>query len=84
MVKTLIVLVVGMLLGVGAVLTIQNPHKVAEAVKAFADRVDGKVEAATRKQCVDAFHARTHCYQDHSKSLDECDASIVEECGPPN
>lgn len=81
MIKTLVILVVGIAIGVGGTLTFQNPRGMANKAHSAVNSAESKVEAHSREQCVKDFLTRTHCLNDAKLTQEECDALILKECG---
>lgn len=79
--KSLLVFVTGLVLGISGTIAFQNPREVGDAARAGISKVQVQVEGARREQCVRDFLDSTNCFQ--RKGAKECDALIVKECGLP-
>jgi len=79
--KSLIVFVIGVLVGATALATAINiPQTSKEAQRAISS-ARTKVLEVSYNQCVGEVNKRTHCRQDKNYTSKQCDAMIETECG---
>ncbi len=79
--KTILILVVGISLGVVGYITYKDPKGAADTAKRGIDSVQQGVERISRSECVKNFESRSRCY--FNKPAAECDSLLVRECGLP-
>ncbi len=79
--KTAIIFVFGITLGVVGYVAYKDPKGAADTAKRGIDSVQQGVERVSRSECVKRFEANSRCY--FTKPAAECDSLIVRECGLP-
>jgi hypothetical protein len=77
----LFTLIVGMALGAGLCYVALNPKSAERAAKRGIEDVSSTVQGARRGKCVRDYLRESSCFQQFSD--EECDARIIQECGPP-
>jgi hypothetical protein len=79
--KSVVIFVLGLGVGIGGSFAYHNPRAVGKQVQSLGAKVSEQAEVVQTKQCRQTFLEETQCFQDTSKTAEQCERLMDKACG---